>query len=223
MKRRFERDLRRARPEARDDFVAGLARSVPTRNERSRWRHATALAIVVVGVAALSAFGGVGYAATAISSAITSASQTLTFSSSTTLNTNTPANNQYGSGFHGCTPGYWKQTQHFFAWGSVPQSQSFNATFGVTQNKVGSKYGSGFPNTFSLLDALNDGGGGIDALARHAAAAYLNSKRPGMNFPYTTQQVINMVQAAIQSGNATTIESTKNQLEAANSLEGPLC
>jgi hypothetical protein len=217
MKRRFERDLRRARPEARDDFVAGLARSVPTRNERSRWRHATALAIVVVGVAALSAFGGVGYAATAIGSAITSASQTLTFSSSTTLNTNTPANNQYGSGFHGCTPGYWKQTQHFFAWGSIPQSQSYNLTFGVTQAK------SGVPNSFSLLDALSTGGGGLAALGRHAAAAYLNSQRPGMNFPYTTAQVISMVKAAINSGDATTIENTKNQLEAANSLEGPLC
>ena len=93
----------------------------------------------------------------------------------------------------------------------------------MTQNKVGSKYGSGFTNTFSLLDALNDGGGGIDALARQGTAAYLNSLRTGMNFPYTTAQVISMVQSAIQSGNATTIENTKNALETANSLEGPLC
>lgn len=216
MKRRFERDLRRARPEARDEFVAGLARSV-ARRERSRWRPAAALAIVVIGVGALSAFGGIGYAGTAVGSALTSASQTLTLSSQQTLNTGTPAGDQYGQGFHGCTPGYWKQPQHFFAWGNVPQTQSFNNTFGVTSAK------SGFSNSFSLLDALNDGGGGIDALARQGTAAYLNSLRTGMNFPYTTQQVITMVQSAINSGNATTIENTKNLLEAANSLEGPLC
>jgi|SRR3954451_3017076 hypothetical protein len=220
MKRRFQHDLqhdlRHARPEARDEFVTGLARSVAGRN-RSRWRPVTALAIVVVGVAALSAFGGVGYAATAIGSALTSASQTLTLSSQPTINNNTPAQNQYGTGFHGCTPGYWKQTQHFFAWGSIPRTQSYNQTFGVTQAK------SGVPNTFSLLDALSTGGGGLAALGRQAAAAYLNSQRPGMNFPYTTAQVIAMVKSAINSGNATTIENTKNTLERANSLEGPLC
>jgi hypothetical protein len=222
MKNRFERDLRRARPEARDEFVSGLARSV-ARRERSWWRPATALAIVVVGVVALSAFGGVGYAGNAIGGALTSASQTLTLSSKPTFVNNTPSTDQYGGGFHGCTPGYWKQPQHFFAWGSIPQSQSFNTTFGVTQNQVGSKFGSGFPDTFSLLDALNDGGGGIDALAREGTAAYLNANRPGMNYPYTSAQVVSMVQSAIQSGNATTIENTKDLLGEANSLEGPLC
>jgi hypothetical protein len=217
MKRRFERDLRRARPEARDEFVAGLARSLPARNERARWRPAVALAIVVVGVGALSAFGGVGYAATAIGSAITSASQTLTLSSPQTLNTNTPANNQYGSGFGGCSPGYYKQSQHFFAWGSIPTSQSFNATFGVTAAK------SGIPDSTSLLTALWTGGGGLTALERQAVAAFLNARRPGMNYPLTESQVITQVRNAINSGNSTTIDNLEATLDRNNNLEGPLC
>ena len=74
-----------------------------------------------------------------------------------------------------------------------------------------------------FVEQLGGFGGGIDALARQGTAAYLNANRPGMNYPYTSAQVVSMVQSAIQSGNATTIENTKNLLEAANTLEGPLC
>jgi len=222
----MESRLRASRPEASRDLVDAIAARTTARPRR---RAALVFAVVLssILVASLAAFGGVSYAAQAVTSTVSSATSTLTSSYSgthtTTTTTTTPSGNQYGNGFHGCTPGYWKQTQHFFAWGGISQSQSFNTTFGVTQNKVGSKYGSGYATSFSLLDALNDGGGGISALARQGTAAYLNSLRPGMNFPYSTSQVIAMVQSAIQSGNATTIENTKNALEAANSLEGPLC
>jgi hypothetical protein len=173
--------------------------------------------VLCAGVAALAAFGGIGYAANAVSQTVSTASDTLSLSKKVpTVDVSSPTTDQYGGG-HGCTPGYWKQTQHFFRWGGIPQSQSFNTTFGVTAAQ------SGFANSFSLLEALANGGGGINALARQGAAAYLNSRTPGMNFPYTTQQVITLVHDAIVSGKSKTIEATKDALEKANSLEGPLC
>jgi hypothetical protein len=210
-----ERRLRNDRPEASDDFVEALARRVP---QKTGWpRRVAALAVLCAGLAALAASGGLGYAANALTKSVNTASETLSLSKKVpSVDTKSPANDQYGGG-HGCTPGYWKQSQHFFRWGGIPQSQSFNATFGVTASQ------SGFANSFSLLQALANGGGGINALGRHGAAAYLNSRTPGMGFPYTTAQVIALVHDAIVSGSAKTIESTKDALEKANSLEGPLC
>jgi hypothetical protein len=220
--------LRADRPAARDEFVSALAVRVESRRPVSRRSLGLAIALTVVMVVSLSAFGGMGYASRAIADGYSSATKvikktikrpqpTYIKASKSKQSGQTPAKFQYNGGFHGCTPGYWKQTQHFFAWGGVSQGASFNTTFGVTAAK------SGFANSFTLLQALQNGGGGISALGRQAVAAYLNSLRPGMNYPYTTAQVISMVKTAINSGNATTIENTKNQLEAANSLEGPLC
>jgi hypothetical protein len=213
----IQRELRAARPEPREDFVATLAGTMH-RGSRFRWvRPAAALVLLCAGLAAFGAFGGLGYAADAISKTAGSASETLSLSSKApAVDSHSPARDQYG-GFGGCTPGYWKQSQHFFRWGGIPQTQSFNATFNVTPSQ------SGFANSFSLLDALKNGGGGIAALGRQGTAAYLNSRTPGMNYPYTTAQVIALVHDAIVSGNANTIESAKNTLEASNSLEGPLC
>ena len=213
-----EARLRAARPEAREDFVDAVARSVGRGGQKAGWpRRAAALAVLCAGLAGLAAFGGIGYAANAIAKSVSSASDTLSLSKKVpAVDTNSPATDQYGGG-HGCTPGYWKQPQHFFRWGSIPQTQSFNATFGVTAAE------SGFANSFSLLDALKNGGGGLAALGRQGSAAYLNSRTPGMGFPYTTAQVISLVHDAIVSGSAKTIETTKDALEKANSLEGPLC
>jgi len=126
---------------------------------------------------------------------------TLTFTNNVVVST----------GSNGCTPGFWKQPQHADDWpAAFKPTDSFNATFGIGANW--------FPNTFTLLEALGDGGGGKDALARQAVAALLNA---GKGFyPLTVAQVIAKVQAAY--ANASIIESTKNDLEAANSLGCPL-
>src|SRR3954470_4317704 len=181
----IEQDLRTGRPEAREDFVAALSGTVRGPS-RLRWaRPAAAIALLCVGLAALGAFGGIGYAASAVSKTVSSATDTLSLSTKPpSVDTGSPAHDQYGGGFGGCTPGYWKQSQHFFRWGSIPQTRSFNATFTVTPAQ------SGFANSFSLLDALKNGGGGIAALGRQGTAAYLNSQTPGMNFPYTSVQVV---------------------------------
>jgi hypothetical protein len=73
---------------------------------------------------------------------------------------------------------------------------------------------SGDATTF--LAALGNGGGGQNALMRHAAAAYLNAVS-GF-YPLTPAQVVALVNGALASGNAATIESVKNQLDALNNL-----
>ena len=111
-------------------------------------------------------------------------------------------------GDEGCTPGYWKQPHHFGNWATYGQSDSYDGTFGVASSFGG-----------SLLDALKRGGGGENALGRHATAALLNAASSGVNAMYSTGQVIAMVQAAYASGD---FESTKNMLAAANELGCPL-
>jgi len=88
-------------------------------------------------------------------------------------------------GGEGCTPGYWKQSQHFIDWPTfgpdfdggptipITQSTLFSTVFGpVITIKTGTNDSKTDP---TLLEALAAKGGGINALARHTVAAYLNS------------------------------------------------
>jgi hypothetical protein len=94
----------------------------------------------------------------------------------------------------GCTPGYWKQTQHFGNWaGYVPTGPSasrYQAVFGVSL----------FPSSRTLLDALRAGGGGAARLGRHSTAALLNAANGSVDYGMTPAQVIAAVQAAASSG-----------------------
>ena len=115
------------------------------------------------------------------------------------------------TGGEGLTPGYWKQTQHFDTWvatGYNP-SDSFNTIFGVND-----------PDNPTLLQALQTGGGGFDALGRHAVAALLNSAHPNIEYAYTTAQVIAKVQSAY--ANPSTVETIKDQLAVENEREADL-
>jgi hypothetical protein len=105
----------------------------------------------------------------------------------------------------GCTPGFWKQPQHFANWpeGYAPEDL-VNDVFGVTA--------TGDP---TLLEALEQGGGGESALLRHAVAALLNSAHPELNFPLGTDDVIQLVQEAYDTGD---FERAKDTLEEANEL-----
>jgi hypothetical protein len=115
------------------------------------------------------------------------------------------------TGNEGCTPGYWKQEHHFDSWpAAYDPSDSFNAVFGIGTNW--------FPNSFTLLDALSAGGGGIRALARHAVAALLNAES-GF-YPLTPGDVIDAVQDAYNGTGD--IEDTKNDFEDNNELGCPL-
>lgn len=74
----------------------------------------------------------------------------------------------------GCTPGYWKQSQHFDSWQEAQPSSLFTAKFGIGTPTVDPL------NGLTFLQALQ-GGGGSDLvgarkiLARAATAAYLNA------------------------------------------------
>jgi hypothetical protein len=116
-------------------------------------------------------------------------------------------------GLEGCTPGYWKQDQHFDSWQGYSPTDSFNAVFGVS---------GPFADGFTLLDALNQGGGGVAALGRHAVAALLSAAHSEVDYGLTTTEVIEKTQAALTSGSATQIEGTKNEFDALNQKGCPL-
>jgi hypothetical protein len=108
-------------------------------------------------------------------------------------------------GGEGCTPGYWRQVQHFDAWEATGYEpvDSFDAVFGVD-----SSFGT-------LLDGVKAKGGGEKALARHAVAALLNASSPYVSYEYSPAQVIALVQGAYACGN---FEAIKDLLEYQNEL-----
>ena len=93
-----------------------------------------------------------------------------------------------GVGGEGCTPGYWKNTRmHSCAWDQAGYSpnQDFDTVFGTNY----------FDPNRTLLTALQTGGGGYDALGRHAVAALLSASHSGVDYGLTVQQVIDAVKA----------------------------
>jgi hypothetical protein len=106
----------------------------------------------------------------------------------------------------GCTPGYWKQTQHFWAWTNYTQGDSFAAVFGVPYDKT-------------LLEALKTGGGQEKALGRHAVAGLLNAANPDVSYAFTEAQIIALVQEAWATGD---FESAKNLLSFENEQGCPI-
>lgn len=106
----------------------------------------------------------------------------------------------------GCTPGYWKQTQHFDSWVGYTTDQTLQSAFGCG-------------GSTTLLEALNANGGGLYALERHAVAALLNSTAVS-HYSYTTTQVTEKFCGALNNGDI--IETVKNRFEAQNDGTCPL-
>ena len=92
-------------------------------------------------------------------------------------------------GGEGCTPGYWKQSQHFGNW-TAPYTPNtlFSAVFE-----------DAFPG-MTLLQVLGQGGGGLKALGRHTVAALLNGANSNVSADMTAQQVIDAFNAVFPSG-----------------------
>lgn len=116
----------------------------------------------------------------------------------------------------GCTPGYWRN--HPTRWEGVSGDADFDLTFGV----------NAFAPDINLSAAVSLGGGGVNALARHAVAALLNAHGGNnagtgtgapVDYAYSAEQVLAMVQAALDGGD---VEGTKNLLQAANEAGCPL-
>ena len=122
----------------------------------------------------------------------------------------------------GCTPGYWKQSQHFDSW--VPTglkttdlvSTLFsNAYLYTLDGKQMSKY--------TLVQALSfkGGNGSVGAaqiLLRAAVAAEINARHPSVGYPMSAGAVITAVQNALASNNRGTMILLASRLDDLNNL-----
>jgi len=79
----------------------------------------------------------------------------------------------------GCTPGYWKQPQHFDSW---PAPYTPDTLFADV-------FEDAFPG-LTLVDVLRARGGGLNALGRHTVAALLNAASADVNYGISTGYVI---------------------------------
>lgn len=120
---------------------------------------------------------------------------------------NTPTPPPPGGG-EGCTPGYWKQPQHF---DSYPAPYTSTTLF----NDV---FADAFPG-LTLPQVAAQGGGGLNALGRHTVAALLNAASSGVDYDLTVAQVIAMFDAAYASGD---YETTKDIFAGYNEQGCPL-
>jgi hypothetical protein len=122
----------------------------------------------------------------------------------------------------GCTPGYWNN--HVERWDgvggddftqTVRADMSFNDVFGVTPAQ------SGLADTVTLIEATDTGGGGLNALARHAAAALASAD--SVCYPATVGEVIDAYRDAVGAiAGPATVESGHDLLAGYNELGCPL-
>lgn len=114
-------------------------------------------------------------------------------------------------GGEGCTPGYWKQPQHFDSWVGYTQNQLFSSVFE-----------DAFPG-MTLLQVLSSGGNTAgEALGRHTVAALLNAAAgSGVSYDLTTAQVIAGFNAA-WPGDKNTLNAQKAIFAGFNELGCPL-
>ncbi|KAF1714820.1 hypothetical protein CSC71_03400 [Pseudoxanthomonas sangjuensis] len=119
-------------------------------------------------------------------------------------------------GVEGCTLGYWKVPKHHDSWPwPYTTGSSLQSAFGA----------NAFNDTF--LTALNyKGGPGIDGakriLLKQAVASLLNAASGGVEFPLTTQQVIDMTTFALGSNDRDVMISLSATLDAYNNMGCPL-
>lgn len=95
-------------------------------------------------------------------------------------------------GGQGCTPGYWKQSQHY---DSYPAPYTYDTQFSAV-------FENAFPG-MTLQQVMSTGGGGLEALGRHTVAALLNAASSGVSYDFTVADVI--------AGFNNTFPGSKNQ------------
>jgi len=111
-------------------------------------------------------------------------------------------------GNEGCTPGFFRNNLTSWPEGAEP-GDDFDTTLMVDW----------FDSDISLLDALVLKGGGLNALARHTAAAYLNAL--GGFYPLATGEVKDLA-GAVDDDDPAAVEALKDLFEAMNELGCPL-
>jgi hypothetical protein len=113
-------------------------------------------------------------------------------------------------GGEGCTPGYWKQKQHFDSWAAPYDPMDL--------------FSDHFENAFpgmTLLEVLGNDGGGLNALGRHTVAALLNSANSGVSFEDSPGQVIAAFNGVFP-GSKSQYEALKNRFARLNERLCPL-
>jgi hypothetical protein len=126
---------------------------------------------------------------------------------------------QHEDGFEGCTPGFWKQDQHFDSWPSgYSPTDTVDSVFDLPTSL------SSFADD-TLVSALGGGGGpGItgaaEILLRAGVAAVLNAA--SVDYPLSEAAVISMVNTALASENRDTMLATAATLDNNNNLGCPL-
>jgi hypothetical protein len=127
-------------------------------------------------------------------------------------------------GNEGCTPGFWKQAQHFDSWEEYTPGTTLGSVFTLPA------YASSLADD-TFLEALSYGGGPTlldkaKQLLRSAVAAFLNAASEEVGYPYRRfadpGNMLATVNSALASGNKTTIEDLKDDYDAKNDLGCPL-
>jgi len=126
-------------------------------------------------------------------------------------------------GGEGCTPGFWKNNavkKGANAWDVYSPGDDFSTVFGIPEQVLRDKGKDVFSNP-TLLQALNANGGGINALARHATAALLDSSSDCVDYPMSAGDIITAVQNAIAAGDDA-IQALHSQLAEYNEAGCPV-
>ena len=119
----------------------------------------------------------------------------------------------------GCTPGYWKN--HLDSW--VATGFSPNQTLESVFN-VPDQYGLDNVTLHAALSLSGGPGaqGGAQLLLHHSVASLLNAAHPGVSFGTAPSGVINAANAALATGNRSTMLTLKSAFDAANNAGCPL-
>lgn len=123
-------------------------------------------------------------------------------------------------GDQGCTPGYWRQAHHYDDWSGAAPGDNWSTLFDDPgSHQAPGRFGAQFNGTTTLGVAVQLGGGGVFALARHAVAAALNAMSPDVEYGMTLTEVVDLVNDALASGD---YESAKDVLVELNEAGCPL-
>lgn len=112
-------------------------------------------------------------------------------------------------GTMGCTPGYWRQKQHFGNWGGYAPADLYASVFE-----------DAFPGLV-LGDVVRMKGGDLNALGRHTVAALLNAASSEVDYGMTTQEVIDAFNA-VYPGPDSGYEALKDKFAGMNERGCPL-
>jgi len=127
-------------------------------------------------------------------------------------------------GGQGCTPGYWKQPQHFHSWTGYVPTQLISSVFNVPSIFPDGTDGSSLSGSTLLAGLAFQGGstlnGSAQILLRAAIAGLLNANNPNVAYPMTTAQIVTSVNAALNSGSRNTMLNLASSIDNANNGQG---